>query len=182
MNVVNVKISAAGSGDGIEGIVATRAHPASSFWFKADRGNKNLLPPVRGGIRGALAGARPTAKTIMVEHVQQPHLRRLAQALIAAVALLPALRAQVEEEPPVKPVMEVDETTDTIAFSMNESNGMPLIEFVKWAQEVTGKRFTYTATELANGSSQGIAGRKGRAIFQPSRAQQAAEAELCTKP
>jgi len=91
----------------------------------------------------------------MVEHVQQPHLRRLAQALIAAVALLPALRAQVEEEPPVKPVMEVDETTDTIAFSMNESNGMPLIEFVKWAQEVTGKRFTYTATELANGSSQG---------------------------
>ena len=50
--------------------------------------------------------------------------------------------------------MEVDEATDTIAFSMNESNGMPLVEFVKWAQEVTGKRFTYNAQELAMGNPQ----------------------------
>ena len=93
----------------------------------------------------------------MVEHVQLLRLRPLAQVFTAALALLaltPAARSQGEQDP-VKPVMEVDEATDTIAFSMNESNGMPLVEFVKWAQEVTGKRFTYAAQELANGSSQG---------------------------
>ncbi|MEC7725943.1 MAG: secretin N-terminal domain-containing protein, partial [Planctomycetota bacterium] len=95
----------------------------------------------------------------MVEHVQPTQLRPLARALFAAftlLALCPGVQAQNEpEQDPVKPVMEVDEATDTIAFSMNESNGMPLVEFVKWAQEVTGKRFTYTATELQNGGSQG---------------------------
>ncbi|MBX3461665.1 MAG: hypothetical protein KF830_00705 [Planctomycetes bacterium] len=44
--------------------------------------------------------------------------------------------------------MEVDEATDTIAFSMNENNGMDLAEFVKWAQEVTGRAFTFNLTEL----------------------------------
>jgi general secretion pathway protein D len=35
---------------------------------------------------------------------------------------------------------------------MNESNGMELTEFIKWAQEVTGRRFTFTGTELQTGA------------------------------
>ena len=100
----------------------------------------------------------------MVEYVHPLRLRPLAQALAAVLTLLvlgASAAAQVnpdgqpDGQDPVKPVMEVDEATDTIAFSMNESNGMPLVEFVKWAQEVTGKRFTYTANELQNGGAQG---------------------------
>ena len=83
---------------------------------------------------------------------------------VLAVLLLgfsPALRSQVTPTPspteqnPVEPRMDIDEATDTIAFSMNESNGMQLPEFIKWAQEVTGRRFTFNAQELASGSSAG---------------------------
>jgi general secretion pathway protein D len=52
------------------------------------------------------------------------------------------------------PRMEVDEATDTIAFSMNENNGMELAEFIKWAQEVTGRAFTFNLQEL-QGAGQG---------------------------
>lgn len=37
---------------------------------------------------------------------------------------------------------------DMIAFSMNETNGMELPEFIKWAQEMTGKVFTFNEQEL----------------------------------
>ena len=40
------------------------------------------------------------------------------------------------------------EGPDTITFSMNENNGMELAEFIKWTQEVTEKRFTFTLSEL----------------------------------
>jgi general secretion pathway protein D len=97
---------------------------------------------------------------MMVDHVQLLRLRPLTRVLLTAVALfalapLAAAQNETETQDPVKPVMEVDEATDTIAFSMNESNGMPLTEFIKWAQEVTNKRFTYNPTELTTGSTQG---------------------------
>ena len=47
------------------------------------------------------------------------------------------------------PRLVVDTATDTIAFSMNEANGMELTEFIAWAKEVTGKRFVYSAGDLA---------------------------------
>ncbi|HEU4420209.1 MAG TPA: hypothetical protein VFT55_14835, partial [Planctomycetota bacterium] len=40
------------------------------------------------------------------------------------------------------------EGADTITFSMNENNGMELAEFIKWTQEITGRRFTFTLSEL----------------------------------
>ncbi|MFN9332743.1 MAG: secretin N-terminal domain-containing protein [Planctomycetota bacterium] len=46
------------------------------------------------------------------------------------------------------PRMVVDTATDTIAFSMNEANGMEVVEFIKWAQEVTGKRFVFNTTDV----------------------------------
>lgn len=46
------------------------------------------------------------------------------------------------------PRMVVDAATDTIAFSMNEANGMEVVEFIKWAQEVTGKRFVFNAGDV----------------------------------
>ncbi len=51
--------------------------------------------------------------------------------------------------------MVVDTATDTIAFSMNESNGMEMSEFIKWAQEVTGKRFTFSLNDLNSGAAGG---------------------------
>ena len=93
---------------------------------------------------------------MMLDPVQHLRLRPTVRALLAAasIALLAPLATAQNEQDPVKPVMEVDEATDTIAFSMNESNGMELTEFIKWAQEVTGKRFTYNAQELAMGNPQ----------------------------
>jgi general secretion pathway protein D len=55
------------------------------------------------------------------------------------------------QDPATAPRMVVDPATDTIAFSMNESNGMEIPEFIKWAQEVTGRRFTFTASDLNAG-------------------------------
>ena len=49
------------------------------------------------------------------------------------------------------PRIVIDAATDTIAFSMNESNGMELAEFIKWASEVTGKRFVFTTADLTGG-------------------------------
>ncbi len=75
---------------------------------------------------------------------------------LAALGLLaggPAL-AQVQNQPTAggqdqqKPRIVIDEATDTFAFSMNESNGMELTEFIKWASEVTGKRFTFSTNDL----------------------------------
>jgi general secretion pathway protein D len=85
-----------------------------------------------------------------------PRWSRLAAGLLAACAGLP-LGAQGTPPPtgqdPQRPTprMEIDEATDTIAFSMNENNGMELAEFIKWAQEVTGRAFTFNLTELQGG-------------------------------
>ena len=79
-----------------------------------------------------------------------------AKALTALALLLfgliPSLTAQ---DPPAKPIIEFDEDTDTMAFAMNESNGMQLPEFIKWAQLVTNKRFTFNTQEITSGSSAG---------------------------
>jgi general secretion pathway protein D len=56
------------------------------------------------------------------------------------------------QDPGTKPRMEVD--GEYIAFSMNETNGMELPEFIKWAQEVTERAFTFSDQELQN-SGQG---------------------------
>ncbi|MFY9341789.1 MAG: secretin N-terminal domain-containing protein [Planctomycetota bacterium] len=78
--------------------------------------------------------------------------------LAALATLAPAFAlAQVTPPPPpagaqdpVKPRMEFDQATNTMAFSMNETNGMELTEFIKWASELTGKRFTFTTTDIAS--------------------------------
>jgi general secretion pathway protein D len=57
------------------------------------------------------------------------------------------------QNPQGGPALVVD--GDTIAFSMNETNGMELTEFIKWAQEVTKKRFTFNATDLTTGTQGG---------------------------
>lgn len=52
-----------------------------------------------------------------------------------------------------KPAMTVDERDGTVSFSMNES--LELVDFVRWAQQVTGMRFTYNSQELGNGIAGG---------------------------
>ncbi|MCB9877207.1 MAG: hypothetical protein H6835_06340 [Planctomycetes bacterium] len=81
--------------------------------------------------------------------------RRLLPLALLLAAPLAAQNDPPTGQDPVKPRLEVDEATGTIAFSMNESNGMELTEFVKWAQEVTGRRFTFSPTELQSGSPAG---------------------------
>ena len=84
-------------------------------------------------------------------------MRLAACAMLAALA--PALVGQGAHELPAAPStsaqpqlprMVVDENANTISFSMAESMG--LTDFVKWAQQVTGKRFTYNLVELGAGS------------------------------
>lgn len=49
------------------------------------------------------------------------------------------------------PIMVTDD--EFITFSMNESNGMELPQFIKWASELTGKRFVWTLSDLTNNPS-----------------------------
>lgn len=52
------------------------------------------------------------------------------------------------------PRLTIDPATDSIVFSMNESNGMDLGEFIKWAQDLTGRRFVLpSAGELQTGGA-----------------------------
>jgi general secretion pathway protein D len=99
---------------------------------------------------------------MMADHALQITSPRPQRAISPLTALFPVfvllcglVPAQVDPPVPPTPRMIVDEDTDTIAFSMNETNGMELTHFVKWAQEVTGKRFTYNIQELTGGSSAG---------------------------
>jgi len=97
---------------------------------------------------------------MMVDHVPQLTSTQPKRAISPLAALFPVLVllcsfASAQTDPPPTPRMVVDEDTDTIAFSMNETNGMELTHFVKWAQEVTGKRFTFNPQELTGGSSAG---------------------------
>ncbi|MBL8726243.1 MAG: hypothetical protein JNK49_19520 [Planctomycetes bacterium] len=39
------------------------------------------------------------------------------------------------------PRVTVDPATDSVVISMNETNGIELLEFIKWAQELTGRTF-----------------------------------------
>jgi general secretion pathway protein D len=60
------------------------------------------------------------------------------------------------QDPPPSGARLIDEpATNTIAFSMNESNGMELTEFIKWASVITGKRFTFSPTDLASAGQSG---------------------------
>ncbi len=59
--------------------------------------------------------------------------------------------------PLAKPTIEFDERSNTVSFSMPDNGGMPLIDFIKWVQEVSGKRFTFNSQELGSGSSAGSA-------------------------
>lgn len=92
-------------------------------------------------------------------------LLRLAVRLVACGLLACAGAATAQGGPPPAggaqnpqgptPRMVPDPATNTIAFSMNESNGMELTEFIKWAQEVTGKRFVFSANDLATAGQGG---------------------------
>jgi general secretion pathway protein D len=84
----------------------------------------------------------------------------IAPAMVAALCLCAEAQtpppveqagANQGQEPGVKPRMEVQ--GDKIIFSMSETAGMELKEFVKWAQEMTGKRFFVNETELTQSTS-----------------------------
>jgi general secretion pathway protein D len=58
------------------------------------------------------------------------------------------------QDPPQAQGVKVDiSDPNFISFSMNESNGMELIEFIKWAMELTGRRFVYSAADLTTGGA-----------------------------
>lgn len=110
-------------------------------------------------------------------HFLLRHAAAVAVAMIAGTVIpSAALTAQVQpptqpptQPPPVSPVQASTGNTqgqgqegrptlenkgDTIVFSMNETSGMELKEFIKWAHELTGKRIVFNETEL-NQSTQG---------------------------
>ena len=83
-----------------------------------------------------------------------PAFSTLAAAMLLFGTLLSGsgVRAQVNPPPagqePQGQQPRMVEEGDYIVFSMNENNGMELAEFIKWTQEVTGRRFTFTLSEL----------------------------------
>ena len=99
------------------------------------------------------------------------HAAAVAVALIPFAATLPsALRAQTPAPtpPPVTPVATQGGATapekdpalptlknegDYIAFSMSETNGIEMKEFIKWAHELTGKRIVFTETEIGQSTN-----------------------------
>lgn len=110
--------------------------------------------------------------------------RHRAAGLSGALALVlsmlqPVLPAQGGTPPPQPgaqdpqgqaPRMEVDEATNTISISMNESNGMELAEFIKWAEEITGRRFTFNQQDLLTaGQGTGPVSFLGTLRFQRDR-------------
>ena len=122
-------------------------------------------------------GAAITPKNVLRRAVRSALASVLASAVACGTGLLgtapigTGLRAQnPPTAPPTTPTtpvtqgqnpqgpaprMVVEEATDTIAFSMNESNGMELTEFIKWASEVTGRRFTFNVNELTSAGQGG---------------------------
>ena len=92
-----------------------------------------------------------------VRQLVRIEVARPALAVIAGLALLgPALSrpAAAQNDPPgdsqdpepATPQMVVE--GDEIVFSMSETSGMDLKDFIKWAQEMTQKRFTFNENDL----------------------------------
>lgn len=67
------------------------------------------------------------------------------------------LAAHAEPKAPVdgaagaRPKVEVDQAADSVTFSIGDGGTMHLIDFVTWAQEITGKRFAFRRQELQRG-------------------------------
>ncbi len=72
----------------------------------------------------------------------------LAAAPLAAQNDPPGGNQGAGQDPGGQPLMEVD--GDTIVVSMSESSGLELPEFVKWAQVVTKRVFTFNENEMMN--------------------------------
>ncbi|MBK8098579.1 MAG: hypothetical protein IPK26_15825 [Planctomycetes bacterium] len=91
--------------------------------------------------------------------------RILLAAVLAAIGLAGAPVAQNEAgvpppntqgqgtQNPASP--RLVDAGDFMTFSLAENNGMELTEFIKWAQEMTGRVFTYNDTELTMGGAGG---------------------------
>ena len=107
---------------------------------------------------------RPSRADAVAPIAVLPALLRVARLTIApamVAALCLCAEAQTpqpvqsggtqSQEPAAKPRMEVQ--GDKIIFSMSETAGMELKEFVKWAQEMTGKRFFVNESELTQSAS-----------------------------
>jgi general secretion pathway protein D len=81
-------------------------------------------------------------------------LRAAPQRLLAgfcALFLTLSTGLSQEEQEPTGPQLRVE--GDEIVFSMSETAGMELGDFIKWAQELTEKRFTFNETDLAQSAN-----------------------------
>src|SRR5690606_34540457 len=72
--------------------------------------------------------------------------RSLALALALVVSLASAAAAQDPQDPgaqPQQPGVDVAVDGDRITVSVNESTGVPIKEFIKLAQKITGRTITF---------------------------------------
>jgi general secretion pathway protein D len=87
-----------------------------------------------------------------------PALRRapwtLALLLLVALAWPTAAVAQNEQE--TGPELQLRIEGDRISLSVNENTGLPIVDFIKLAERITGRRFTFTATDFANTEANAI--------------------------
>ncbi len=118
----------------------------------------HLIHHLREWSRGA--NSAPVQRQPLAQALsrQRPRALRFAAAGILALSALPRTAAAqnpvnpatapgaTTQDPQSKPRMEVQ--GDKIVFSMSETAGMEIKEFIKWAQEMTGRRFFLNENEL----------------------------------
>ena len=81
--------------------------------------------------------------------------RRLGGGLLASLLLGAFLPAQV---PPVQapPEVNIKIEGDEIALSVDETQGIAMVDFIKLTQQITGRVFVYTAQEVSNPTNTAI--------------------------
>ena len=104
---------------------------------------------------GALAGLALMLCAMNATVAAQNRRARRGATQQAPPVAEPAQAVARQATPVAEPVVAIDEANDRVLFSFDSDLGMPLIDFVKWTQELTGKRFTYNAMELGAGTPSG---------------------------
>ena len=78
----------------------------------------------------------------------------IAVLLAVTLAWAGSLAAQTEETP-TNVQLDIDEERDEISLSVDESTGLGLLDFLKIAEKVTGKRFTFSSNDVQTSAGSG---------------------------
>lgn len=112
---------------------------------------------LRGAARSAALGTLLSVTGLAVTGLAPANLVVAGLALAGSGGALLAQNQPPTQDPQTgnTPRLQVDDASNTISFSMNESNGMEMLEFIKWAQEITGRTFIMPSEADLNNAGPG---------------------------